>query len=69
MEPSCFWGGLVARCGNKTRARLTLSYQYKEDTMNVAGSAEQFTDNDEYPTRLKGEERVSPRRDPVLWTK
>ena len=36
--------------------------------MNVAGSAEQFTDNDDYPTRLKGEERVSPRRDPVLWT-
>lgn len=36
--------------------------------MNVASSAKQFTGNDEYPTRLKGEERVSPRRDPVLWT-
>ena len=36
--------------------------------MNVASSTEEFTENDEYPTRLKGEERVFARRDPVLWT-
>ena len=36
--------------------------------MNVASSARQFTENDAYPTRLKGEERVIARRDPVLWT-
>lgn len=36
--------------------------------MNVASSAQQFAENDAYPTRLKGEERVSARRDPVLWT-
>lgn len=36
--------------------------------MNVAGPDKQFTGLDAYPTRLAGEERVSARRDPVLWT-
>lgn len=36
--------------------------------MNLATPTSQFADLDAYPTRLKEEERVSPRQDPVLWT-
>ena len=45
---------------------MTLSYRYKEDIMNVASSTAEFTENDDTPTRLKGEERVSPRRVTVI---
>lgn len=37
--------------------------------MNVAHPEKQFTGLDEYPTRLKGPETITPRRDPVLWKK
>ncbi|MFU8864036.1 MAG: ectoine hydroxylase [Rhodobacterales bacterium] len=35
--------------------------------MNVAHPEKQFTGLDEYPTRLKGPETITSRRDPVLW--
>lgn len=35
--------------------------------MNVVHPEEQFTGLDEYPTRLKGPETITSRRDPVLW--
>ncbi|MGX0876531.1 ectoine hydroxylase [Roseovarius sp. MBR-154] len=36
--------------------------------MNVASPDKQFGGLDEYPTRLRGEERVFARRDPALWS-
>ncbi|WP_071796806.1 ectoine hydroxylase [Natronohydrobacter thiooxidans] len=35
--------------------------------MNITQRTEQFTGRDNYPTRLKDAERVTPRADPVLW--
>ncbi|KEP67825.1 ectoine hydroxylase [Thioclava dalianensis] len=35
--------------------------------MNISSSRAQFSNQDAYPTRLKDSERITKRRDPVLW--